>query len=397
MSLLCVANFPSNTGYAWDFIESLYARVADQLAMQGVRTFVAYPQIPAAPRALHGSSAIPVVLDAALTTHRSSAATAEFIRRENVRVVYLADRTPWNPSFLRLRWAGARQIVVHDHTSGERTPPHGLRRLAKWLLARAPALNADTVVAVSDYVAHRQVTAGLVPGDRVLRVWNGIPIPPEADDGAANVRGELGLDGRTPLVLCVCRANPVKGVEHLLRAFDMAMRRIGALLPTPHLVYVGDGPQLQELQAILESSRFKDNIHFTGYRSDVSRFLRSADVCVVPSLWHEAFALSVLEPMAMGKPVIASNVGGVPELVEDARTGLLVPPGDEAALAAAMMELLGDASKARKFGQAARARAAQHFGPENQISSLVKILGKGFGIGPSISPLSAAEEFHKAG
>src|SRR5713226_8722120 len=87
-TLLCVANYPANTGYAWDFIERLYARIADHLALHGVRTLVAYPAIPKAPRTLEGSVAEAVVLDVALDTPASIRGTEGFIRREQVRVVY---------------------------------------------------------------------------------------------------------------------------------------------------------------------------------------------------------------------------------------------------------------------------------------------------------------------
>jgi hypothetical protein len=108
-SLLCFANFCSNTGYAWDFIESLYARVADHLAESGIRTFVAYPEINEPPKSLDGSVAKPVELALSLDGRRSLQPVIEFIRRENVRVLYLTDQPAWSWAYLRLRWAGVRR------------------------------------------------------------------------------------------------------------------------------------------------------------------------------------------------------------------------------------------------------------------------------------------------
>src|SRR5271156_3359216 len=175
-SLLCVANFPSNTGYAWDFIESLYARVADQFRERQIRTFVSYPEILSPPRTLIGSSAQAVLLDATLESRASVDATVRFVRENNVRVVYSTDRATWSFNYVRLRAAGVRWIVVHDHASGERKPPKGPKFLAKWLLTRLPWINADAVVTVSDYVARHHFTVGLQPRKRLLRVWNGIPV-----------------------------------------------------------------------------------------------------------------------------------------------------------------------------------------------------------------------------
>src|SRR5206468_9236250 len=166
-TLLCIANFPTNTGYAWDFIERLYAGNAAQLTRHNVRTLVAYPAMTSPPATLAGSTAEPIGLDASLSTLASLRAVTRLIRRAEVKVVYLCDRPVVHPAYLALRAAGVRRIIVHDHTSGERTPPRGLRRIVKWLLARVPGLGADVVVAVSDYVARRHVDVGLVPRRRV--------------------------------------------------------------------------------------------------------------------------------------------------------------------------------------------------------------------------------------
>src|SRR5712691_7720568 len=137
-TLLCVANFPANTGYAWDFIERLYARIADYLATQGIRTLVAYPAIPSWPAILAGSAAQPIALDVSLGTWPSLRATADLIRRAGVQVLYFVDRPVLHPAYLAFRAAGVRRIIVHDHTSGARARTRGLRRGGKWLLARAP-------------------------------------------------------------------------------------------------------------------------------------------------------------------------------------------------------------------------------------------------------------------
>lgn len=377
-TLLCVANFPSNTGYAWNFIESIYARVADRFHSRGIRTFVAYPKIASAPKTLQGSAAEPIELDAGFGTAESVEATLAFVRKENVRVAYFTDRETWDPVFVRLRGAGVGRIVVHDHASGERTAPRGLKRAAKWLLARAPWINADAVLTVSDYVARRQMTVGLVPRGKVRRVWNGVPIPKAVAGAGLEVRREWGLAPETPLVVCACRASPEKGVPHLLRAFDLALRGRADGGPRPALIYAGDGPQLARLQELRDALRSKDRVFMAGHRSDVPRILQSADLCVVPSVIQDAFPLSVLEPMAMGKPVIASAVGGIVEIIEDGASGILVAPGDEEALAGAIARVLDDPMRACNLGAAARERVAKCCDPDEMISSVVAVLEPGF-------------------
>ena len=370
-SLLCVANFPANTGYAWDFIEGLYAGVANQLSGQGVRTFVAYPRMDDAPRTLNGSAAQAVRLDARVSDVRCVLATLRFVRKNAVKAIYLADRPSWHPAYLLFRLAGVRQIVVHDHTSGERTPPRGLKRAVKLVTRRAiPGMLADTVIGVSDYVARRKVEVDLVPRSRVRRVWNSLVIPDRDPAAAGKLRREFGLGDQVKVVASVGRASLPKGIEHLLRAFDrLDEQKLGDTV----LVYLGDGPDLERLQSIRAGLRRPDRIIFGGYRADARDLIEGADVCVVPSVWHEAFGLSALEPMARGVPVVATRVGGIPEIVVDNKTGLLVPPADEAALADAIASLLQDAAKRRRLGENGRARAAQHFAFEDQIQTLTTL------------------------
>lgn len=376
-TLLCVVNFPANSGYAWDFIESLYARIADDFSTRQLRTMVAYPTMDSEPRTLSGSAAIPVLLDATLESRSSFAATVRFIRRENVQVLYLTDQPARRFRYAGLRRAGVRYILVHDHVSGEWRMPAPLKRLGKWLAARAPEVNADRIVTVSDYVARRNIAVGLVPRHKVIRVWNGIPIPSTVQDNSLDLRREFGLSDSGPVVMCACRANAVKGVLILLRAFERAVNKITAN-HSPALLYIGDGPQFAEIQKLRDSLRTRTQVVLTGYRSDVPRLLPMADICVIPSLWQDALPLSVLEPMAIGRAVVATRVGGVPEMIQDGISGILVPPGDEVSLAQALADLLRDPSKRHRLGRTAQARVREHFSPERQISLLAGLLEEGF-------------------
>jgi glycosyltransferase involved in cell wall biosynthesis len=376
-ALLCVSNYAANTGYAWDFIESLYARIADQLAVDGVRTLVAYPRIEAPPRTLEGSAATAVELDAGFQTLRSVRDTIRLMRAENVRVLYLTDRPAWSTRYALLRGGGgAGYIVVHDHASGERAIPTNLRRLLKWTAARTPLMAADAIVAVSDYVARRQIQTGLMPPDRVQRVWNGIPVPPTVVTDR-RLHAAVGLAPDRPVVACACRTAPQKGVLHLLKAFDLLLDSWPADQPLPALVYMGDGPQFSEVKSLHERLRARAHIVLTGYRKDAGDLIAGADVCAMPSLWQDALPLAVAQPMAQGRPVVASAVGGIPEMIVEGETGFLVPPGDEPALADRLRTLLLDPDLAARFGRAGRERIARLFTPEGQIAALTSVVRRG--------------------
>lgn len=378
-SLLCVANFPSGTGYAWKFIESLYAGVADRLAESAIATWVAYPELREHPQVLDGTAARPIELRIRLSSPGLVWALARFIRRERVRVLYLSDRPSWHPAYALLRLCGTRCIVVHDHTSGARTPPRGLKRWVKWIVCRLPGMMADHVIAVSDFVARRKVEVDLVPAHRVRRIWNSLEIPAPNPSAASELRGTFGIAPERPVVVCACRAAPEKGVDSLMRSFDRLLSELPEAAPRPALLYMGEGPALAALQRLRDTLEARDDIILAGYRADASKLLEGADVCVVPSLWEEAFGLAVLEPMARGRAVIASRAGGIPEVAIDGETGVLVPPGDEGALLAAMCRLLLSPSERERLGRAGRERAARHFSLTAEIDELAGLLGSVFG------------------
>ncbi len=240
-----------------------------------------------------------------------------------------------------------------------------------------PGVTADVIVAVSDYVARRAEAVSLVPRGRIVRVWHGLPVR-RSTGLSADVKRELGITASALLVVCTARATPEKGIAHLLRAFDIVARN--AMVPEqgPLLLYVGAGPQLTELQVLRDRLAARDAMVFAGYRSDVPAIIACADLCVVPSVWEEAFGLTVLEAMACGKAVVATHVGGIPELIEHDVTGLLVPPADEGALAIAIEALLQDGARRARLGAAAQRRVRLHFRPENQLMQLAALIEAGF-------------------
>src|SRR5712691_12501981 len=120
----------SRIGYAWDFIEGLYGRLADHLATHSITTYVAYPTISAPPRALIGSAAVAVPLEASLATAAGVRATLHFIRHHRVRLLYLTDRHARSLLYPLVRAAGAR-VLMHDRTSGAQAQPRGVKRPAK--------------------------------------------------------------------------------------------------------------------------------------------------------------------------------------------------------------------------------------------------------------------------
>jgi glycosyltransferase involved in cell wall biosynthesis len=235
---------------------------------------------------------------------------------------------------------------------------------------------ADRVIAVSDFVAKRKIEVDLVTPDRVRRIWNSREHVERDRAAGRRLREALGL-GAAPIVACACRATPEKGVAHLLRAFDRYCTALPADMTRPTLIYFGDGPALPELRQLRSSLASADHMVLAGYRPDAGELLSGADVCVVPSVWQEAFGLAVLGPMTYGIPVIASRVGGIPEIIIDGETGTLVEPGDETGLETALRQLLTQPLERERMGRNARQRARTAFDRSNAIRDLVRVIEPG--------------------
>jgi glycosyltransferase involved in cell wall biosynthesis len=171
--------------------------------------------------------------------------------------------------------------------------------------------------------------------------------------------------GSEPRLLCVGRLIPIKGHLVLLRALAQAQARVPGLA----LDVAGRGPLEPALKAYARELGIENAVRFLGFVSPVQNAVEDAAIVVIPSL-GEGFGMVALEAMERGRPVIASAVGGLPEIVADGETGLVVPPADAEALAEAMVALAGDLGRAAEMGNAGRARALAEFPPERSADRI---------------------------
>jgi glycosyltransferase involved in cell wall biosynthesis len=211
-----------------------------------------------------------------------------------------------------------------------------------------------------------------IRADKIVTIWNGIDVakydPPDAPRRRAAIRRELGIDDACQVVTTVGRLAPQKGHEHLIAAVPAILARA----PQAHFLILGEGPLDEALAAQARATGLDESVHFLGVRDDVRDVLLGSDLFVLPSLW-EGLPNVVLEAMAAGLAVVATSVDGTPELVFDGDTGVLVPPGEPEALAAAVMALLADPSRAAQLGAAGRRRAVAHFSHQRNTQAYVDL------------------------
>jgi glycosyltransferase involved in cell wall biosynthesis len=245
-------------------------------------------------------------------------------------------------------------VVVHTEHGRERYAT----RLKTRLLGRTAGRFCDIFYCLTADMAGEVRAARVVP-DRKLRViHNGIDVAKfqAVTDDRAATRAALGVPTDAPLIGTVGRLSEVKRQDVLIRAFA----RVRQTVPAAHLVLVGDGPLLKDLQSLAAALDVADAVHFAGYQPHSGPFLRAMDVFALTSR-SEGMPQAVLEASVIGLPVVTSRVGGLPEVIEEGVTGLMFPSGDDGALAAALCELLSNRARRQSLGSAARARVETKF------------------------------------
>lgn len=238
-------------------------------------------------------------------------------------------------------------VIAHEQTWSYEGEP-----VRRWLDGHVIGRLSTRFVAVSTRDAERMATVEGVPAQKIVMIPNAYV--PRPGSGDTDLRAELGLGPATPLLVVVAQLRPQKALEVLLDAFP----RVREAVPEAHLAIAGDGECRSALEAKARSDGQAERVHFLGRRSDVDAILRAGDVAVMSSDF-EGTPLVAYECIANRTPLVATAVGGLPDIIEDGRTGRLVPPRDPRALASALVELLTDPARRAEIVAAAAQREAQ--------------------------------------
>lgn len=259
------------------------------------------------------------------------------------------------------RRAGVPVVIAHEHTWSFRGQP--VRRL---LDRQVVGRLADVVITVSREDRRRMIELEGMDPKKLVYLPNGLP--PGRPPSGRDVRAELGIGPDDPVVGCVTRLRPQKAPEVLVRTAALLAPRFARL----RVLVAGEGPERPRLEALIEELGLGGVVTLLGLRDDVPDLLAAVDVAVSSSAW-EGSPLAVMEYMEAARPVVATRVGGLPELIEDGVHGVLVAPGDPRALADATATLLEDPARAAAMGRRARERRRSEFGLDTMVHRLERL------------------------
>lgn len=319
----------------------------------------------------------------------AEAALEARLERSGVRLVKLRRRSrlavrAWRPLLQELRSAD----VLHSHMFGSNVSAAILSGLARvpvfvahehtWSFEGQPlrrfldreliARRSDAFVAVSRADRRRMIEIEGIDPDDVLFIPNGVPPTPPASE--ADKRTELGIPPDAFVVGSVGALRPQKAFDVLIRAAAILRRR----LPELHVAIVGPGSAAdrEAVSSLSAELGLTDNVHLLGARSDVAQLLQAFDVAAVSSDF-EGTPLSVLEYMEAALPVVATRVGGIPEMVTDGVEGLLVDPRDPEALAEALLRLARDPERRAEMGARGRERRRREFDIDTTVRAIEEL------------------------
>lgn len=227
------------------------------------------------------------------------------------------------------------------------------------LVDRTLALFTTRLIACTAQVAEKLHNQDGIDARRIVTLANGVDLQRFADVTPVDIERELGASGGGPWLAVLGRLEPVKGQAYLLECLAL-LRDQGIEF---RCVLIGDGPERESLVEKVTRLQLADRVYLAGFRDEVPAWLAAIDVLVMPSRW-EGLPMALLEAMALGKPVVAHAVGGIPDVVRDGQEGLLVPPHHPQQMMQALARLLGDAALRAQMGANALSRVRSHYSAE---------------------------------
>lgn len=344
-----------NTEKTWRGGEQQALYLAEGLARRGVANLcVGRPDAPYVERCAAKG------LDVAPLANRGEADPAAVVKLR--RIV-----KSWKPDVIHMHTSHAHALGVLAAKTlgvGRAVPPKTIvsRRVDFTIYRNALRLSwfkyrfgVDRYIAISEGVRVQMVKDG-IPAGKIAVVYSGIDL--SRFDGVAphDYHAEFGVPRGAPIVVDVAAFGWHKAQEYLVHATPKILREA----PETRVVFVGDGELLPKIRDEAQRLGVGDRILFTGFRTDVPSLVAGADVFVMCSVL-EGLCTSLLDALALGRPAVGTKVGGIPEVLIDGVTGLLVPPRDPAALAAAVLRVLGDRELAARLAAAGRRHVEEKF------------------------------------
>lgn len=292
-----------------------------------------------------------------------------FIRKEGFDIVHTHSSKAGILGRLAAKLAGTPCIIHTIHGFPFHDFMHPLIRRFYILLEKWTSKITDKLITVSKLNQKKAIELGFAPPEQFINIYSGIRYERfDAEVDVQEKRKSLNIPTNSTVVGMVGRLSAQKAPEYFIQAIPHVL----AQHPDTQFLLVGDGELRGEIESLADTLSITHCLHILGFREDVPEILSLFDVFVLSSLW-EGLGRSLTEALYLKRPVVATRVEGVPELVEDGKTGILVEPKDPVALARGINELISDPSFAQRLGEAGRKRVIADFCAENMTKQITHL------------------------
>ena len=292
------------------------------------------------------------------------------LKTENIEIIHSHNFSPnfWGRFIGYI--VGIPILITTEHTLA--TSKTRLQKTIDHILSKI----TTKIIAVSNSVCNSHIREENILPDKVMTIYNGIDfnIPTYPADLLEKKRRELGINNGSKVVVAIGRLEEPKGHEYLLQAAKVILNEFHNV----QLLIVGDGYLKSELIRQTNDLGIRKDVIFSGRRNDISDILTMSDIAVLSSI-REGFSIALLEYMACGKPIVATDVGGNSEAIITNKSGIIVPPANHLALAAGILKLLKDEPFANRLGMEAQKRYSECFTLKHMVSGIEELYNSTLG------------------
>ncbi len=325
-TILLVANWESDVGYAWWLMENFWLQIAAAVQERNMRCLLIYPKLTELPAAIANADIEVRERDFQQFGWQNLASLTRFIKQENIRHIYLTDYPFCSPTYVFAKLAGVKNIIIHDHTPGDREPVSPFKQFVKTAIHRLPLYRADYFIGVSDFVYHRFLNVARLPKNRCFSAPNGIePIDLSRVD-KHYAQNTFHIPQDKIIVVVSGRASFYKGIDFIIRcANEMIYQRQRDNL---HFLYCGDGPDMAAFQALVTKFHLNPHFTFAGKRPDMRDILPSCHIGLHAAAGEVGYSLSILEFMSAGLITLVPDLPSTSQAIEHGVNGYVYAARD---------------------------------------------------------------------
>lgn len=320
-NVLLVANWKSDVGFAWWLMENFWVQISLITDSSNKRSYLIYPELLGIPDSISSSSIVCEKIDYNDSTFKGHLRILSFIKKNNIDCIYLTDRPYFSARYIFFRLFGVKKIIVHDHTPGERDIPKYVKRKIKIMRNSLPAITADAVVAVTNFVRDRHLYSSCIPASKIYVAQNGIVPIGRSPEFLNYAHAEFNIEADAKIVFTSGRASTYKGIDFIIECanFLINIRKLNNI----YFLYCGDGPDIGYFKSLSAGYGLGERFVFAGVRNDVRQLAQSCHIGIQASAGEVGYSLSILEYMSAGLATVVPDNPSVCSSIIDGVDGLV--------------------------------------------------------------------------